>query len=358
MAAAQTKGRASTGRDLFWPYGRRRALLAVPLVLLVLAIVLALLQRIFGWPPAGSTNLVLIGIFILSFTPLLLALLDRVAERGGGLELPMIKLNFAAVVSPSQPVTLAANIGVTGMPISDSTSQMILDTLRTAVNHEVVVLDLEIGQSWWETRLVVLCAGAVRLRHPGAIVFLATQAQGSGHFQGWARPDALLALLLALNSEYKRAYLEAHVAAAQWAQVTPPGPGQASPPALYGMSRLASTGAFVAPFINGEVNDLAPEQFLALALGNLEFAPGPLPISPLQLKGTYAAALHTDSIDQSWPAEQQTRLFLSSDLPYVAVTDRGRYLSLLPREAGLTSILAAIVEREQTPPSCSSHEGC
>jgi len=34
------------------------------------------------------------------------------------------------------------------MPISDSTSEQILDTLRTAVSSDIVAVDLESGHAW------------------------------------------------------------------------------------------------------------------------------------------------------------------------------------------------------------------
>ena len=49
---------------------------------------------------------------------------------------------------------------------------------------EIAVIDLEDGQAWWETRLLVLLAGAVRLKKPDKIVFLGTDAEIVDCFQG------------------------------------------------------------------------------------------------------------------------------------------------------------------------------
>jgi hypothetical protein len=189
-------------------------------------------------------------------------------------------------------------------------------------------------------------------------VFLATEAEVSRRFQGWARPEVLLPVLLELKPEYRQSYLDAQVAAAQWAVMTPPARSTdptVPPPTPPGVPRpippgailLAQIGASVAPFTDtGQLNDMAMEQFLALALGLYEA--DPVRISIAYLKGSYAAALHTEAVDRTWPAEQQTKAFLDSDAPYVAITMGGQYDGLLPRVAGLNSILRAVVERDRS----------
>jgi hypothetical protein len=62
------------------------------------------------------------------------------------------------------------------MPVTDSATTQILDTLRQATGDYVVVVDLEDGKAWWETRLLVLLAGAVRLGKPDKIVFVSRDA--------------------------------------------------------------------------------------------------------------------------------------------------------------------------------------
>jgi hypothetical protein len=59
-----------------------------------------------------------------------------------------------------------------GQLLDDSGTVQILETLRAAVRHQVAVVDLDDGTAWWETRLLVLCAGAARQGRPNAIVFL------------------------------------------------------------------------------------------------------------------------------------------------------------------------------------------
>jgi hypothetical protein len=49
-------------------------------------------------------------------------------------------------------------IGIPGISINTSTSEQILNTLRTAVSSDIFVVDVESGHAWWERRLVVWCA--------------------------------------------------------------------------------------------------------------------------------------------------------------------------------------------------------
>ena len=78
---------------------------------------------------------------------------------------------------------IASNIGVPGQPVTDSDTQQILDTLKQATASNVVVVDLEGGKAWWETRLLVLLAGAVRLGKPDKIVFLGKHANFDRQFR-------------------------------------------------------------------------------------------------------------------------------------------------------------------------------
>ena len=57
-------------------------------------------------------------------------------------------------------------------PLQIAVQTQILDALREATACEVVIIDLEDGQAWWETRLLVLLAGAVRLKRPERVVFV------------------------------------------------------------------------------------------------------------------------------------------------------------------------------------------
>jgi len=65
------------------------------------------------------------------------------------------------------------------MPINDSTSEQILDTLRTPVSSDIFVINLESGHAWWENAIGGVVRGAVRLRHPSSPVTTASLGAGS-----------------------------------------------------------------------------------------------------------------------------------------------------------------------------------
>ncbi|KJS51301.1 hypothetical protein VM98_37925 [Streptomyces rubellomurinus subsp. indigoferus] len=69
----------------------------------------------------------------------------------------------------------------------DSGGSHILSTLRRSAGTDVVIVDLEDGHAWWETRLLVLCAGAERLGRPPVIVCTAVQGSQTGRYIGWGR---------------------------------------------------------------------------------------------------------------------------------------------------------------------------
>jgi hypothetical protein len=97
----------------------------------------------------------------------MLALIDNLSQRGAVIEFKGLKLNLAQIPSATPSVSLVAtNIGVRSTPVNDSSSSQILASLGDAMNNEVIVFDLEDGQAWWETRLLVMLAGAARLGRP------------------------------------------------------------------------------------------------------------------------------------------------------------------------------------------------
>ena len=85
------------------------------------------------------------------------------------IDFSQIDLNRAELKRDS--VGLPDNIGVAGPIITDTSPMDIIDALRQALRHEVVVIDLHEGNAWWVTRLLALAAGAVRAQAPKVFVF-------------------------------------------------------------------------------------------------------------------------------------------------------------------------------------------
>jgi len=159
-------------------------LAATAAALVGLLLATAALRSLANWPTEKSETVVLTGVLLLSLLPIALALLDVVIDRGGSINYGSMKIDFARGKDKGTTgITVASNIGVPGVPVTDS-STMQIDTLKQATANDVVVVDLEDGQAWWKTRLLVLLAGAVRLGKPDKIVFLGRHANADHQFRG------------------------------------------------------------------------------------------------------------------------------------------------------------------------------
>jgi hypothetical protein len=334
----------------FWPFKPRFTLVGVAIILVVVLSAVAALRTIFNWPSAQSENVLVIGVLVLSLLPVVLALMDIIIERGAIVEYGNVKIDFSrSEATATTGITVAPNIGVPGQPVSDSGTTQILETLRSATASELVVIDLEEGQAWWETRLLVLLAGAVRLQKPDKIVFLGTDATKKGHFEGWAYAAELLPCLISADPQYRTSMYAVWAAARQWELVEPldaPGPPPPPPPWLTG--RLAQSYSWMA--FNGATglpNELFAEQVLASDLGQkIEMLQGPpRTITLTRLEELFRTVLNTENIDLAWPAERQLRAFLEYKTAFIAITDHGRYSALVSRAALSNEVLRSLVGR-------------
>ena len=225
----------------------------------------------FGFPDKLEGGLVSVLSRSRSLAPVALLLVDALVGRGATIEYLGIKLALGSGANIPASVAVPTNIGVPAQPVSDSSTGQILDALRVAVSKEVVIVDLESGRAWWETRLLVLVARAERQRATPRIVFLATAGTARPDaFRAGDRPADLLPALLDANLKYQLCYARAKAAAAQWALVdtteTP-----APPPIQPWMSRLATQHPSM-EFDPGSglPNPFAFEQFFANELGKNE----------------------------------------------------------------------------------------
>jgi hypothetical protein len=298
---------------------------------------------------------VLIGVLLISLLPILLALVDVIIERGAVIEYLGVKIDFSNIPKTSDSgFTVPVNIGVRGQPVTDSSTTQILDALRQSTSSDVVIIDLEAGQAWWETRLLVLLAGAVRLKKPDKVVFVGIDSGIDRCFQGWSYPYELLPHLLKADPQYALSYHKARAAALQWALVEPIGVGSSQPPVgikpaqlPWMQSGLAIRYSWMA-FDNtsGLPNELLAEQLLQSDLGeNIEQKGQTKSISLVRLKDLFQPVLRTDSLDESWPAERQMSAFFDADAPYIAVTRNQQYTTLVSRLTVFNTMLRKFVEK-------------
>jgi hypothetical protein len=144
--------------------------------------------------------------------PIELLLIVALIRRGGKLSFQGITIDLAAG-RPAVDLRINTNIGVAGETVSDTSSAQILDALNRAAKSDVVVVDVENGKAWWETRLLVLSAGGARTGRPRKIVFVTSERGQSRAFLGWATPTSLVEALFDPSNPRHTIYRKAHALA-------------------------------------------------------------------------------------------------------------------------------------------------
>ena len=334
----------------FWPFRPRTSIASAIIIFIGLLIIFVVLKRVNIWPTIEKAEItVLIGILLFSLLPILLALVDAIIERGGVIKAGGVGIDFSQVPQTGvSGFTVPVNIGIPGQSVSDSGTTEILDALKQATACNVVIIDLEDGQAWWETRLLVLLAGAVRLKRPEKVVFVGKDSGIDSRFQGWGATSKLLRCLLQAHPQYPLSFHKAMAAARQWEMVEPTGDIQNPPLPPWAQLGLAAQHPWMA-FDNttGLPNELLAEQLLASDLGTEVESKGmSKTINLFRLEELFGPVLHKESIDESWPAERQLSVFLNSDSDYLAVTQNGRYSTLISRLKVLNSIVRTLVEKK------------
>jgi hypothetical protein len=310
----------------------------------LLVIGAAALRAATQWPPASLDQVVFLAIVVLASVPIAMAILDLVAERGGSIGFRGFTVDFAADAPRPQAFAVPHNIGLPGTAVTDSASDQILEVLRRSTTTDIVILDLEDGTAWWETRLLVLLEGSVRLGRPAAVVFTATEGGDSDRFQGWAAPSSLLPLLARSDEHYQQILANVQAWARQW-ELKPPTPAGDPPIApkwLVGTGPQHSWMLFDA--VTGLPKRLGVEQLLQSELGReFEMKRMHREVTISRLHELFQSVLRTAAIDEMWPPERQVDAVLSSDDPYLPVTNAGHYVRTMTRTAALAGILRSIV---------------
>ena len=200
----------------FWPFRPQASIAFAILILVGLLIIFVVLRANINWPSEKSETTVLFGALLFSLLPIVLALIDVIVERGGIIKAGGVEIDLSQ--APKIGVsgfTVPANIGAPGQYLVDSGTNEILDALRQAMASDIVTIDIEEGQAWWETRLLVLLSGAARLGKPKVVVFVEMDAGIERRFQGWGHPNELLRCLLKAHSQYPLSYHKAMAATRQ-----------------------------------------------------------------------------------------------------------------------------------------------
>jgi hypothetical protein len=359
MATGEDRAIGQEGRSLrLWPYGRGTALLASMLLLVALFLALVGLRQANALPGNRISAWLFLGAVLLALVPVFLSVLDLVVERGGTVEAPGgVKISFATVeVSARVDVsrtTISTNLGGTaGVSVADTGGSTILQTLKPVLGSDVAVLELGEGQEWWQTRLLLLTAGAARLGFPRVLVFTASLSGRTKQFIAWATPEELLRVHLSnANPQMQVAYRRAQALAGQWALGVPV-VGPTGEPVVAGNQVTLPWGGIIAPQ-GAPPPQLIPEQFLLTELAALE-PPSPQPMTDLAvtvplLRALFTAVLREDSVERDDPDERWLGAILDGTDDYLAITERGAYVTLVSRPAAINAVLRSLIPPASMP---------
>ncbi len=356
-----TGERTETTAASFWPWGMRAALAATGVLLLVLVGGVALLRITADWPEARWEGAFVLAALLLSLVPLGLVVLESVASSHGSVSFRGVSLDFGAAAQAAaaavnrSALAIPRNVAHQGLDIADSGHVEVLAVLRDASRAEVVVVDLEDGHAWWDSRLLLLCAGAQRAGRPRVVVFVATVAGQTRRFLGWAAPADVVPLLLRTSSEL--AY--AHAVAATLTnrvQLTFPGRSGAGPQLQPAMPPPAEFSHFANDYqMFGQVGDLLlPEspataftRALASTVQPLEREHRTTDVTAIKLLELLTPVLHRGHIDEQAADAEWLQAAVRLDSEYLGVTDAGVYRGLVTQVHLQRALLAAMV-RELT----------
>ncbi|MFJ9871400.1 hypothetical protein [Streptomyces sp. NPDC101165] len=336
--------KAKTSDLAFWPFSARMALFLAPLLLVVLVVAWGAARTALGLDTA-SAGWVLLGIVGLSLLPVLLVVLSGVASTGGSVELGAVKIALTAAAGSQRGLAVPRNVvPQLGVSLADAGGVEATASLRNLRGTEVAVVDLEDGHAWWETRLMLLCAGATRLGRPSVVVFTAQQQGRADQFIGWARPADLLECLQESDPGLRKAYLQAsgQAVAVRLAEPTlQPPQTRPTTSALMGDLGLQGLRYMTHPAPRNELNPLLEEQLLARSMAGFEALPAEIDVP--RLYQLFTPVLHTKALERTDDDAAWLRAALLDDGDYVAFTDSGRYTGIMSGAAVARAALLALL---------------
>lgn len=316
-----------------WPYSPRATVWSAVLLLLFLLTGFFLLKAFLHWPSEALEPAVLLVVVVMASVPVLLMLVQGVASGGGSLGAFGVRVDFGAVadnaVEQGPKTDVPRNMGAqAALTITGDTTAEVLEAITEFTRNDVAVIDLEDGTAWWETRLAVICAAALRLGKPRAIAFVATNAGRNRQFQGWAEPAALLDALAAAP-KLGSALDAAATTMARWNLVYPKSAETRPPldPTNSPTDGLSKNALFTPEARRRN----APDLVLLHQMHQLEEADSPKTLSIVHLHHLFGAFLHKETLDETMTEEEWLSAVFRTDAEYLAVTRNGRYTGLSPR---------------------------
>lgn len=340
----------SEDRHELWPYRPLAAIIAALAILVVLGLLVVLLRASSSWPDPRADGVIVVAVVVVSVLPVLLLVIQLVAERGGEFEFRGLRLDFARVSPTAPSVRLPGNLdagAVEANPMVDSGRVPIMSALREARSSPALLVDLEAAGGWWRTRLFVLAAGAARLTDPPPIAFIA--GTGRDNFIGWARPAAIRDRLAAEDPELETAMC---LTVSDFHRViglrpTPNGglePTGLPPNFVVLQHELFPPGSTV----------IAPDAFERILLthvGQHEQRHHQREMSVGDIHRVLGQALNRDYFERTDPPDAQVRALLAGDAEWIAVTHDRSYRGLVSRAHSERAVLLALATPATQSPS-------
>ena len=342
----RTRGAPRSPQGELWPWTPRLAIVLAPVILVVLVIGVAILRSTADWPSDAYQGWTTLAVVLLALLPILLVVIQLIAKTGGELKVAGVALSFAAASQEAaaavRTTTLEENLGASaGEAVERTSLSSVLRALRRARDSDVTVIDLRAGHTWWESRLLILVAGAARRERPQTLAFVGDRNGRRSIFLGWASPSRLLDLHLASDPSLAKAYFTAVTKAAQW-ELGVPQPGA---PECVLLPWNSQQRLCLPP------SDASPDPGFAFELflqGTLEIGPVREPsfVTIARLQQLYEAALVTDHVEAGSRDEVWIDALRREQRPFFAVTADGRLKSIVPREALLTALVIRLAETD------------
>jgi hypothetical protein len=343
---------------LFWPFSVVAAWLSVPIILITLMLALSGVRAGTTWLDEAPVGWLLLGVAVLALLPVLLVVLGRVADRGGSVTLPGgFGLAFAgveAVQSQSGAVRISANLGAPpGIDVFDSGGGNIMAALGRAVSNPVAIVDLEDGNAWWETRLMILLSGGVRLGSPRAVAFTATSGGRPARFMGWAPTNELLRCMLSTASpDLSRGVHLARADVLKWEVGTPDEAltlvklpwaralGDAPPGGANGAPKRQELTEYPM-YRSAAPLDLVPEALLLQHMAHLEAQPRRVTVT--RLNELFEPVLRRESIAEDDDDSVKARKITETADDFLAITTAGRLVNLISRAVAVNAVLQSLL---------------
>jgi hypothetical protein len=318
-----------SGRVRLWPYPEWAAFLISGLLLAGLLF----LHMHFKWPTPEEQGWILFAIVILGLLPVILLTVTFLASSGATLKGGGLELSFAHAVSQAASTVPTTKLSENLEP-PETTGQLsnVGSALRKSHDSDVTIVDLRAGQTWWESRLIILIAGAARRGHPAVIAFIGDRYGTSGSFLGWAEPDRLLQAQLDADPELKSFWRKASAKANQW---------DCGEPINNSIVRVQYKRLALPAIKDHKPDpDFAFELFLQKELEGQPVNRKTF-VSSHRLLALYGTCLVTDSLDDTANDRQWARALTQRSHRYFALTSSaGTFDRLIPREMALSSLTA------------------